>query len=124
MKLYVNVTAIAVTTMAAVVAPIVLAIEDDEPEPSLVTNNPRYLKEVKMDQPDYLAEMMKLEDDEEPEVPDVEKSRRLNNDVNADAVDDEDSMDVPEVKKERHLTVEEEVSASEDELEVPEIEKE
>lgn len=124
MKLYVNVTAIAVTTMAAVVAPIVLAIEDNEPEPSLVTNNQRYLKEVKTNQPDYLAEMMKLEEEEEPEVPDVEKSRRLNNDVNADAVDDEDSMDVPEVKKERHLTVEEEVSASEDELEVPEIEKE
>ena len=95
-----------------------MAIEDDEPEPSLVTNNPRYLKEVKTNQPDYLAEMMKLEEEEEPEVPDVEKSRRLNNDVDAD------SMDVPEVKKERHLTVEEEVSGSDDELEAPEIEKE
>ena len=127
MKLYVNVTAIAVTTMAAVVAPIVLAIEDDEPEPSLVTNNRKFLKEVKMDQPDYLAEMMKLEleeeEEEEPKVPEVEKSRRLGDDGNVvDAVDDEDNMEEPEVKKDRHLT-EKEVSASDDELEAPEIEK-
>mmetsp|Transcript_9450 Transcript_9450/g.15506 ORF Transcript_9450/g.15506 Transcript_9450/m.15506 type:complete len:180 (+) Transcript_9450:24-563(+) len=110
MKLYVNVAAIAVTTMAAVVAPIVLAIEDDEPEPSLVTNNRKYLKEVKMDQPDYLAEMMKLEleqkDEEEPEVPDVEKSRRLDVHENVDTLDDDDNMEVPEVKKDRHLTEE------------------